>query len=363
MNLFPPSPSLSSLLLRSTINNLSAVITVIQKHGARKDIVRACVRSMVNLSRFRALLAWIDASESVGQILAAASIHSQARDITDSCATLLKSLGRRVRGRPGARLSVVGGKSAISKSIAGVLSCLKARPNDMELVAAVFATLTNTLQSLENVKSNEGGKEEGEDVGWEKDAGRVTLVWASMLVRELPVSKKRDDEGGDLLVGSKIAAPSSPTTSFWNQDRATSVLHMAHFLQVLLKSRSRQGKGVVLFPPPGSPAGKKSVLDIVSAKDVCTSLFESLPKPDPSSKLSDSSTDDVGQDTGEAVSSQTSHLRAVYVELEKVLNLLVPATQEAEMSEAAEQAAKNVAVKVRRGEERSERVVLEYDSI
>jgi hypothetical protein len=56
-------------------------------------------------------------------------------------------------------------------------------------------------------------------------------------------------------------------------------------------------------------------------------------------------------------------LRAVYVELEKVLNLLVPATQEAEMSEAAEQAAKNVAVKVRRGEERSERVVLEYDSI
>ena len=86
---------------------------------------------MVNLSRFRALLAWIDASESFGQILAAASIHSQARDITDSCATLLKSLGRRVRGRNGARLSVVGGRSAIAKSVAGVLSCLKARPNDM----------------------------------------------------------------------------------------------------------------------------------------------------------------------------------------------------------------------------------------
>ena len=68
---------------RSVINNLSAIISVIQKHGQRKDIVRACVRSMVNLSRFRALLAWIDASESIGPILAAASTHSQARDITD----------------------------------------------------------------------------------------------------------------------------------------------------------------------------------------------------------------------------------------------------------------------------------------
>jgi len=332
---------------RSTINNLSAIITVIQKHGARKDIVRACVRSMVNLSRFRALLAWIDASESVGQVLAAASIHTQARDITDSCATLLKSLGRRVRGRPGARLSLVRGKAAVAKAIAGVLSCLKARPNDMELVAAVFATLRNTLQALDNLKGKgEGLKDEGDEGNWEKDAGRVTLVWASMLVRELPTGKIRDEEGTDLLVGSKITNSSSSPSTFWTPDRASSVLQMALFLQNLIKSKISQSKGVVLFPLPGSPGSKKPVLDIVSAKDVCSSLFESLPQPDPSSKRSAPPSDDVGQDTGESKTGQNSHLIDVYSELEKVLNLLVPATQEAEMSEAAEQAAKNVAVKV-----------------
>jgi len=55
--------------------------------------------------------------------------------------------------------------------VKGLLGCLKARPNDVSLVTAAFY-LMDGLVTL----TGSGG-------GWEKDAGRVTVVWAGMLVR------------------------------------------------------------------------------------------------------------------------------------------------------------------------------------
>ena len=379
---------------RSTINNLSAIISVIEKHDQRKDIVRACVRSMVNLSRFRALLAWIDASESVGPILAAAALHSQARDITDSCATLLKGLNRRVRGRPGARLSVIGtGQRSISKAVSGLLCCLKARPNDMELVAGIFASLTNALVAIIKARQGAAGKTSDEriDSDWERDASRVTLVWASMLVRELPQSKKRD-EVRNLVVGgisativkkgsngAGLKGDGGGVGAFWTQDRTGSVLQMARFLRTLVQMRNGDAVGESANPRSarsnffsssngvtggGSMGtlgnGKSSganVLDVCSAKDIVTSLFESLPVPPGKEAPGEDGGDgekererkrrgSTGSMVNASLSTDLHHLEEVWYEMESLLNCLIPATQEAEMNEAAEQALRNVQVKV-----------------
>ena len=110
-------------------------------------------------------------------------------------------MSRRVRGRPGARLGVIGvGDSTLEKAVSGLLSCLKARPNDMELVAGIFATLSGTLIAVDKSKGGSGvdGKEDGgSDHGsnrsnsgeqWERDAARVALVWASMLGKTMGLS-------------------------------------------------------------------------------------------------------------------------------------------------------------------------------
>ena len=77
------SSSLSSLSSPSPrpdnngVNSLNALISVIKQHSNRKDVVRACVRSLVNLSKFRSLLAWVDATENIGPVLAAAAEVSE----------------------------------------------------------------------------------------------------------------------------------------------------------------------------------------------------------------------------------------------------------------------------------------------
>ena len=80
------SSSLSSLSSLSSpsprpdnngVNSLNALISVIKQHSNRKDVVRACVRSLVNLSKFRSLLAWVDATENIGPVLAAAAEVSE----------------------------------------------------------------------------------------------------------------------------------------------------------------------------------------------------------------------------------------------------------------------------------------------
>ncbi|GMH63199.1 hypothetical protein TrST_g12401 [Triparma strigata] len=367
---------------KSIINNLSAVIAVIQKHGQRKDIVRACVRSMVNLSRFRALLAWIDASESIGPILAAAALHSQARDITDSCATLLKGLSRRVRGRPGARLGVVGvGDSTLEKAVSGLLSCLKARPNDMELVSGIFATLTSTLVTVDKSKgSGSNSNQPSINDQWEKDAARVTLVWASMLVRDLPQQKKRDSDPPTLVVtqAKKKGDSKDGESLFWSDERAGCVYQMAKFLRTLVQMRkishdvvgtSSRLRSSFFSSSSGGGSGSSKVstgiLDVVAAKDVATNLYESLPVPaqgkgtavkvgeegSGAAGKSNGSKGGQGQDTAEKVKEGadggSAKLPAVQVwnELESLLNCLIPATQEVEISEAAAAAAKNAQFK------------------
>ena len=381
---------------RSIINNLSAIISVIQRHGQRKDIVRACVRSMVNLSRFRALLAWIDASESIGPILAAASTHTQARDITDSCATLLKGLSRRVRGRPGARLGVIGvGDSTLERAVSGLLACLKARPNDMELVAGIFATLTDTLIAVDKSKggsgscgSNSGSNNSAEQ--WEKDAARVSLVWASMLVRDLPQQKKRDDSSPSsngvppstaLAVsqmskkkGSDASSKGDPAAMFWTNERAGCVYQMARFLRTLVQMRKISHEVVgstsrlrsSFFSSSSNNGGGSSskvttgILNVIAAKDVATNLYESLPVPAHAKGGiggggDGGKEDEVGIGGGQGTAEPTTKAPVasplepqvkVWNELESLLNCLIPATQEVEISEAAAAAAKNAQVKV-----------------
>jgi len=412
------------------VNSLNALIAVIRRHSNRKDVVRACVRSLVNLSKFRALLAWIDASESIGAVLAAASEHTQARDITDSCSLLVKLLSKRVPSRPGARLSVInsyssssgigGNTNDLEMSINGLLCCLKARPNDMELVGAVFATITNTLVAAKNML-NGGSARPGNTANkardWEKDSFRVTLVWASMLARELNPgnnpsgnNKSNVDVNGknskqpDLVVSpttssNKLAATnntnnnahtaaatskprqnkleenkakkdwvvknsSKTNQSFWTTDRAVCVFHMARFLKTIVKqyNSSSLSVGVGRLRSKNANSGNPNsgnTLDIVAAKDIVTTLFESMPSSDSSDRLSSDPFDNTALDetlptapvsplasSANPNMSNEAVLSTTWNELDTLLACLIPSIQEAEMNEAAAAAAHNSTVKV-----------------
>lgn len=68
---------------------------VLRKHSARKDVARACVRSIMNLSRFPTALASLLAANVLEPMLLAVSLHSSARDVIEGTLNMLKMVAAR----------------------------------------------------------------------------------------------------------------------------------------------------------------------------------------------------------------------------------------------------------------------------
>lgn len=121
----------------------------------------------------------------------------------------------------------------------------------------------------------------------------MTLVWASMLVRDLPQQKKRDSDPPTLVVSqAKKKDSKDGESNFWSEERAGCVCQMAKFLRTLVQMRkishdvvgtsSRLRSSFFSSSSGGGSSSSKvstGILDVVAAKDVATNLYESLPVP------------------------------------------------------------------------------------
>ena len=165
---------------------------VLEKHTARKDVARACVRSIVNLVKFPSGVQSLAATRVLEPMLAAVALHPAARDITEGALTLLKLLGAPVLSAAPSKVAsssllsprsnlksdqlyapsssstvnfianINNGNSLSSSSssssdnnsssksaarplppscVAGMLACVKARPGDALAAAVIFGHL------------------------------------------------------------------------------------------------------------------------------------------------------------------------------------------------------------------------------
>jgi len=64
---------------------------VLQRHAQRRDVARACVRSVINLSRYASVLSALGSAGVVDPMLLAVSLHPHARDITESATAAIHS--------------------------------------------------------------------------------------------------------------------------------------------------------------------------------------------------------------------------------------------------------------------------------
>ena len=98
---------------------------VLERHTARKDVARACVRSIVNLVKFPSGVQSLAAARVLEPMLAAVALHPAARDITEGALTLLKLLGAPVVPTAAAAAPSTLGSKAASSSLLSPRSHLK----------------------------------------------------------------------------------------------------------------------------------------------------------------------------------------------------------------------------------------------
>ena len=157
----------------------ATLASVLRRHTARKDVARACVRSIMNLTKYPTALASLIAAGVLEPMFMAVSLHPSARDITEGTVNMLKlthkakneqqgSNGSQKQAQSRADLARAGGLRPDSSSglaaanrissgagsavdltlppncVTGMLTCVKARPGDAVSASIIF----NQLESM-----------------------------------------------------------------------------------------------------------------------------------------------------------------------------------------------------------------------
>lgn len=99
--------------------NPTVLVDVLRKHTTRKDVARACVRSIINLSKFSSCLRAFTSANTLEPLLSAVVLHPSARDITEGALTMLKLVDQAKDDKL---------PSLPKSSVNGMLACMKARP-------------------------------------------------------------------------------------------------------------------------------------------------------------------------------------------------------------------------------------------
>jgi hypothetical protein len=212
-----------------------------------------------------------------------------------------------------------------------------------------------------------------------------------MLVRDLPSTSQKNGKGGDAADGAGTAGlmvnnggkkddagkdgkkgSGEGSGVFWTKEKSNCVYQMAKFLRTLIIVRNIAAHPVgsssrlrsSFFQSSGANKnsgnkegrgdyGGNSILDIVAAKDVITTLYESLPVPVVNVKATTANGSETPPPTGEstqsslpAAAAETTHTVQVWTELESLLNCLIPSTAEVEMIDGAAEAARDASSKV-----------------
>ena len=109
----------------------SALVLVLQWHAQRRDVTRACVRSITNLSRYASFLKTLHLLGIADPLLAAVVLHPHARDITESAIKMVKSLAKTSKDQDIVVRNSKCKELPLHVTVAGIpglLLCLKARP-------------------------------------------------------------------------------------------------------------------------------------------------------------------------------------------------------------------------------------------
>ena len=133
--------------LRTAVN---ALVMVLQWHAQRRDVTRACIRSITNLSHFSSILEMLGSLGIADPVLTAATLHPHARDIVESVVKTIKALAKAGDRAGPAGTDINGVRKLLPFSVSvtgipGLLLCLKSRPSDFELAGIVFCTLATLV--------------------------------------------------------------------------------------------------------------------------------------------------------------------------------------------------------------------------
>tara|TARA_B100000482_G_scaffold178377_1_gene149428 strand:+ start:1055 stop:1990 length:936 start_codon:yes stop_codon:yes gene_type:complete len=199
-----------------------ALVLVLQWHARRRDVTRACVRSITNLGRYTSFLKVLNTLGIADPLLAAVVLHPHARDITESAIKMIKGLASQCGylGIPGDCLPL----HVTVAGIPGLLLCLKARPLDFELASVVFQTLAALVGRRPNHK---------ECVELHKESQSNIEEFTSTSIMNLRVNKKQTTQSAgkdsDIQMDGELSQDTDSVGGRYPEVPQNSIFEMTFF--------------------------------------------------------------------------------------------------------------------------------------
>lgn len=124
---------------------LGGLVTILGQYKERRDVVRAACRLLNNLGGFPGVVATLEKLDVLDKMLECVGIHTDTRDVVDSCAALLKAIHR--RGTP----TLGAGSSGV---LVGLLHVMNAKHADEDVLVAGFESMAKYLDSNKEISSD-----------------------------------------------------------------------------------------------------------------------------------------------------------------------------------------------------------------
>ena len=121
---------------------LGGLVTILGQYKERRDVVRAACRLLNNLGGFPGVVTTLEKLDVLDKVLDCVSIHTDTRDVVDSCAALLKAIHRR-----GIPVLGVGNKGIL----VGLLHVMNAKHADEDVLVAGLESIAKFLESNKSV--------------------------------------------------------------------------------------------------------------------------------------------------------------------------------------------------------------------
>ena len=117
---------------------LGGLVTILGQYKERRDVVRAACRLLNNLGGLPGVVATLEKLDVLDKMLECVGIHTDTRDVVDSCAALLKAIHR--RGIP----CLGTGSNGL---LVGLLHVMNAKHADEDVLVAGFESMAKYLDS------------------------------------------------------------------------------------------------------------------------------------------------------------------------------------------------------------------------
>jgi hypothetical protein len=134
-----------------TTADVAALLQILRRYPARKDIVRACMRCLVNLSRGAPVMEALDEHKGLEPVLRSVVLNPTAKDVATCSVVLLKDMYNARAGAGAERPSRLPLDATLPLKLGaapGLLLCARTKPNDTLLVLLVYNTIARGLMKV-----------------------------------------------------------------------------------------------------------------------------------------------------------------------------------------------------------------------